>query len=112
MRPYVERMLGHAGIEIAGPNGTLHAEALNFSIPAPASNVPGAPGMQRQVQIAPSLEERVEFRSLQDRLDELNRKLDQLQKELHEQSGRHPSPAQNEKNIPPAEPEQPAESPK
>jgi membrane-associated protease RseP (regulator of RpoE activity) len=103
VRPYVERMLGREKVKITGPDRTISAEALDITIPAPSPGMPGAQGMQRQVQIS---------RSLEERLEELNRKLDQLQKELHEQWGQHPPSAQSEKNIPPTEPEQPAESPK
>jgi len=97
VRPHVERMLGHGKIEFAGPNGTITAEALDYRIAAPP---PGTPGVQSpRLQIQP-------FRSLDDRLDELNRRIDQLQNELHEHWGERPSPAHAEKNVPHTEPQQ------
>jgi len=74
VRTYVERMLGHSRVEIAGPIGTISAESLNLTIPAPPPVMPGTQGPQMQVQ---------PFRSLEDRLDELNRKIDHLQQELN-----------------------------
>ena len=95
VRPFVERMLGQGKIEVAGPNGMVSAEALNFTIPAPASGMPGAPGPQMQVQ---------PFRSLEDRLEELSRKIDQLQKELHGQHDEHHPPTHVERDNPENEP--------
>jgi hypothetical protein len=106
VRPYVERMLGHGNVQMmtfggggsagGAAAGVLSAEALDFTIPAPPPGMPGAPGPQMQVQPT---------RSLEDRLEELNRKIDQLEKDLHEQWGRHSPPTQSEKSSPETKPE-------
>jgi membrane-associated protease RseP (regulator of RpoE activity) len=84
VRFYVERMLGRGKIEITSPNGNvLSAEAMDLRIPAPPPGTPGAPGPQMQVQ---------PFRSLEERLEEMSRKLDQIQKGLHEQRDEHHPP--------------------
>jgi hypothetical protein len=101
VRPHVERMLGRTKFGMAGAQGALNADVLNFTIPAPPPGTPGAPGPQMQVQ---------PFRTLEDRLEELNRKLDRLSQELHEHRGERQPPAPAEKDSPPAESE-PAPSP-
>jgi hypothetical protein len=105
VRPHVERMLGRGKFEWTTPGGgKLTAEALNFTMPAPPPGMPGAPGPQMQVQ---------PFRSLEDRLEEMSRKIDALQKQLEGKRDAE-RPPQAEKTTPEEElaPERPAPSEK
>jgi hypothetical protein len=93
VRPYVERMLGRGKLQImsssnGSASGIVGAEAMDFTIPAPPA---GTPGIQMQAQ---------PFQPLEERLEELSRKIDQLQKELHKQHEEHQQPATVEKDVP------------
>jgi hypothetical protein len=89
VRPHVERMLGRGKFQVmtfggSGGAAGVSAEALDFTVPAPPPGMPGAAGPQMQVQ---------PFRSLEQRLEEMNRKIDQIQKELQKQHGEQTPPA-------------------
>ncbi|MCC6125510.1 MAG: PDZ domain-containing protein [Pirellulales bacterium] len=91
VRPHVERMLGRGKFEWTTPGGgKLTAEALDFTMPAPPPGMPGAPGPQMQVQ---------PFRSLEDRLEAMSRKIDALQKQLESKRG-DDRPPQAEQSAP------------
>jgi hypothetical protein len=106
VRPFVERMLGHGRIQTmtfgggGAAAGGISAEAMDFTIPAPPPGFPGAQGLQMQIR---------PFRSLDDRLEELSRKIDQLQKDVHEHWGQQPPPAAE--NVKPDSVPEPADEP-
>jgi membrane-associated protease RseP (regulator of RpoE activity) len=99
VRPYVEQMLGRVKVGKAGGD-TLNL-VPDVTIPAPSPGAPGAQGSQMQVR---------PFGSLEERLDEVNRKLDQIRKALREQrEERHP-PAKAEKDTNDIHVDRPAEA--
>ncbi len=105
VRPYVERMLGRGKVQMmtfgAGGAGSASAEALGFATPGPSPDAQNTPAPQTQAQPSAPLE---------DRLDDISRKIDRLQNELQAlRTERHPS-VQIEKNNPQSE-TKPAEEP-
>jgi membrane-associated protease RseP (regulator of RpoE activity) len=86
VRPHVERML-HP-VQISGPFGTLSAESLDMTMPAPPPGMPGAPGMKMQVQ---------PFRTMEQQMKEMNRKIEEMQKMMYEHQKRLRQPAPVEK---------------
>jgi hypothetical protein len=92
VRPHVERMLGHGKFQATlygstgggAAVGIGNAEVTDVFVPAPPPGLPGAQGLQMQVR---------PFRSVEDRLEELSRKIEQLQNELRANRADNPPPA-------------------